>query len=89
METFSHLKQWVLPAVLSVIAIGLMKMGLFVTYGDLERSLRLLETEMRGEYATRSDIQDIKGMLHKLDTQLGKVNDRLDQVLITGGQSHE
>lgn len=79
METISGIKQYVFPAILSVLALGLLKIGLFVTYGDLERSLRHLETTIRSEYATKQDIQDVKVMLTRLDVQLGKINDRLDE----------
>lgn len=78
MESISSIKQYVFPAVLSVLAVGLLKIGLFVTYGDLERSLRQMETTIRSEYATKQDIQDVKIILTRLDEHLGKINERLE-----------
>lgn len=77
MEILSGLKQYLLPAVLSLLAVSLLKMGLFVTFGDLEYSLRKLETAIRSEYATRQDIQDIKQMLVRMEDRLEKLDERL------------
>ena len=76
-DIFPSLKQYLLPALISVIAIGLLKVGLFVTYGDMERSFRLLEQSIRSEYATKQDIQDIKLLLTRVDMHLVKLDDRL------------
>lgn len=76
MEPIATVRQAVVPAMLSVLAIGMLKIGLFVTYADLEKSLRQLETNIRSEYATKQDIQDIKLMLTRLDVQLSKLNER-------------
>ena len=79
MEHISALKQALLPALISVVAVGLLKIGLFVTYGDLERSLRQMESTIRSEYATRQDIDDVKRMLTRMETHLDKLDDRLGE----------
>lgn len=80
MEFLSQCKQYLLPAVVSVVAVGLLKMGLFVTPGDLEQSLRRMETSMRADYATRRDIDDLKLLLNRLDQQISRIDDRLDRM---------
>lgn len=70
MDLFSQYKQYVTPALISVLTISLLKMGIFVTHGDLEQSLRTLENTIRSEYATRQDIEDIKALLNRLDDRL-------------------
>ncbi len=77
MELLSQAKQYMVPAAVSVMAISLLKIGLFVTHGDLEQSLRLLENSLRAEYATRRDIDDIKQLLGKMDSRLSRLDERL------------
>lgn len=79
MELFSQYKQYVTPALISVLTLSLLKMGIFVTHGDLEQSLRSLENNLRSEYATRQDIDDIKALLNRLDAQLSRLDDRLEK----------
>lgn len=78
MELFSQYKNYLLPAVISIVTVGIMKIGIFVTHGDLEQSLRMLENSIRAEYATKQDIEDIKFLLHRLDAQLSRMDDRLN-----------
>jgi hypothetical protein len=78
MEFFSHAKQYFMPAVISVVTVGLLKIGIFVTHGDLEQSLRAMETSIRSEYATKQDIEDIKALLNRLDVQISRMDDRLN-----------
>lgn len=67
------LKQFGWMAIVGIVLYSLLKLNLFVTHADLEQSLRTLESKVRGEYATRQDIQDIK---HTLDT----LNNKLDRL---------
>ncbi|HEY9685473.1 MAG TPA: hypothetical protein V6C52_00710 [Coleofasciculaceae cyanobacterium] len=67
-----------MPAVISVVTVGLLKIGIFVTHGDLEQSLRAMETSIRSEYATKQDIEDIKALLNRLDVQISRMDDRLN-----------
>jgi hypothetical protein len=78
MELFSQYKQYVAPALISVLTISLLKIGIFVTHADLEQSLRLMENAIRSEYATKQDIEDIKALLNRLDFQLSRLDDRLN-----------
>lgn len=78
MEFLSHYKQYVAPALISVLTISLLKIGIFVTHADMEQSLRLLESAIRSEYATKQDIEDIKALLNRLDLQLSRMDDRLN-----------
>jgi hypothetical protein len=78
MELFSQYKQYVAPALISVLTISLMKMGIFVTHADMEQSLRVMESAIRSEYATKQDIEDIKALLNRLDLQLSRLDDRLN-----------
>lgn len=78
MEFFSQAKQYFMPAVISVVTVGLLKIGIFVTHGDLEQSLRAMETSIRSEYATKQDIEDIKALLNRLDVQISRMDDRLN-----------
>lgn len=80
MEMFTQAKQYLMPAAISVMAVGLMKVGIFVTHGDMEQSLRTLENSIRGEYATRQDIEDIKFLLNRMNMQLDRLDDRLDKL---------
>lgn len=79
MELLSQAKHYVTPAVISILTVSLLKMGIFVTHGDLEQSLRSLEKNLRSEYATRQDIEDIKSLLNRLDEQLSRLDDRLEK----------
>lgn len=79
MELLSQAKHYVTPAVISILTVSLLKMGIFVTHGDLEQSLRSLEKNLRSEYATRQDIEDIKSLLNRLDGQLSRLDDRLEK----------
>ncbi|MCE3236988.1 MAG: hypothetical protein K0Q50_3180 [Vampirovibrio sp.] len=79
MELLSQAKHYVTPAVISILTVSLLKMGIFVTHGDLEQSLRNLEKNLRSEYATRQDIEDIKSLLNRLDEQLSRLDDRLEK----------
>ena len=79
MELLSQAKHYVTPAVISIITVSLLKMGIFVTHGDLEQSLRSLEKNLRSEYATRQDIEDIKSLLNRMDEQLSRLDDRLEK----------
>lgn len=78
MEFLSQYKHYVAPALVSVLTVSLLKMGIFVTHGDLEQSLRMLESTIRSEYATRQDIEDIKSLLNRLDGQLSRLDDRIN-----------
>jgi hypothetical protein len=78
MEFFSQAKQYFMPALISVVTVGLLKIGIFVTHGDLEQSLRVMETSIRSEYATKQDIEDIKALLNRLDVQISRMDDRLN-----------
>jgi hypothetical protein len=78
MEFFSQAKQYFMPALISVVTVGLLKIGIFVTHGDLEQSLRAMETSIRSEYATKQDIEDIKALLNRLDLQISRMDDRLN-----------
>jgi hypothetical protein len=78
MEFFSQAKQYFMPALISVVTVGLLKIGIFVTHGDLEQSLRAMETSIRSEYATKQDIEDIKALLNRLDVQISRMDDRLN-----------
>jgi len=78
MEMLSQYKHYVTPALVSVLTVSLLKMGIFVTHGDLEQSLRTLEGTLRSEYATRQDIDDIKSLLNRLDAQLSRLDDRIN-----------
>jgi hypothetical protein len=88
MDIIAQCKHYLMPAAVSVVAIGLLKIGLFVTHGDLEQSLRRLESGIRAEYATKQDIQDIKSLLHRLDLQLSRMDERLDRALPPGAARH-
>ena len=79
MELLSQAKHYVTPAVISILTVSLLKMGIFVTHGDVEQSLRSLEKNLRSEYATRQDIEDIKSLLNRLDGQLSRLDDRLEK----------
>jgi hypothetical protein len=79
MELFSQYKHYFAPALISVLTVSLLKMGIFVTHGDLEQSLRALETLIRSEYATRQDIDDIKSLLNRLDDQISRMDERLNR----------
>lgn len=78
MELLTQAKQYITPALISVVTLSLLKMGIFITHGDLEQSLRMLENNIRSEYATKQDINDIKLLLNHMDTQLSKLDDRLN-----------
>lgn len=80
MELLSQTRHYLLPALVSVVTVGLLKIGIFVTHGDLEQSLRLLENSIRAEYATKQDIADIKTLLNRLDLQLSRLDDRLNNL---------
>ena len=73
MEFFSQLKHYCLPTLISIVAVGILKIGIFVTRGDMEQSLRSLENSIRSEYATKQDIDDIKSLLNRLDIQLSRL----------------
>jgi ribosome-associated translation inhibitor RaiA len=60
------------------VTVGLLKIGIFVTHGDLEQSLRAMETSIRAEYATKQDIEAIKALLNRLDIQISRMDDRLN-----------
>jgi hypothetical protein len=74
-ELFGHLRQAAIPASLSLIALSLLNTGLFVSSTQLERALRQMEGQIRAEYATRQDIQDVKGMLQELNLKLGRLEE--------------
>lgn len=79
MDFFAQSKQYVMPALISVVMVGLMKIGIFVTQADLVQAFRQLENAIRIEYATKQDIQDIKTMLNRLDLQISKLDERLNR----------
>jgi hypothetical protein len=78
MEKLSQIRQYAIPALVSLITVSLLKLGIFVTPVELEQSLRRLENSIRTEYATRQDVEDIKTLLNRLDFQLNKIDDRLN-----------
>lgn len=88
MEAFSQIRQYLLPALISLVTVSLLKMGIFVTPVELEQSLRHLENSIRAEYATRQDVEDIKTLLNRLDLHLNKIDDRLNSPS-RQGDSHE
>lgn len=88
MEALSQIRQYLLPALISLVTVSLLKMGIFVTPVELEQSLRHLENSIRAEYATRQDVEDIKTLLNRLDLHLNKIDDRLNSPVRRGG-SHE
>lgn len=77
MDWLTQCKHYVAPVMLSVLTVSMLKMGIFVTHADLEQSLRALEGSIRTEYATRRDIEEIKSLLNRLDSQLTRLEDRL------------
>jgi hypothetical protein len=80
MEILTQYKQYWISALTSLVAVGLFKMGLFVTHGDLEQSLRMLESDIRATYATQRDIEDIKHLLNRVDVQLSRIEDRMNDL---------
>lgn len=78
MELIAQARQFIIPALISVVAVSILKLGIFVTPVELEQSMRQLENAIRSEYATRQDVEDIKTLLNRLDLQLNKLNDRLN-----------
>ncbi|MDX2084690.1 MAG: hypothetical protein SFZ03_04810 [Candidatus Melainabacteria bacterium] len=65
-EIFSQIKQWLGPALLSLVALGLLKLGLFVTPIELERSFRQMESGIKQEYASRESIQLLRESIELL-----------------------
>lgn len=77
MERLSNVRQYLVPALISLVTVSLLKLGIFVTPVELQQALRQLENSIRAEYATRQDVEDIKTLLNRVDAQLNKIDDRL------------
>lgn len=80
MERFTQARQYLVPALISLVTVSLLKMGIFVTPVELQQALRQLENSIRAEYATRQDVEDIKTLLNRVDSQLNKIDDRLNNL---------
>lgn len=75
----SSYQSYIVPAIIAVLTVGIMKLGFFVTHADLEQSLRGLEHTLQSQYARQKDIEDIKTMLSRLDIQISRIEDRINQ----------
>ncbi|MEM0952317.1 MAG: hypothetical protein AAGI66_09285 [Cyanobacteria bacterium P01_H01_bin.74] len=77
----NHAKTVISPVLVSVVTIGLMKLGIFVTHADLEQSLRSLEHDTQLHYATRNDVKDIKAMILQVNNHLIRMDNRLNKLV--------
>lgn len=74
---FTNIKQYSFLALVGLIIFSLLKLNLFVTQAQLEQQLRLMEAQIRSEYATKQDIQEIKASIATLNSKLDKVYDKV------------
>lgn len=73
----TNAKYYGMLALVGAVIYSLLKLNLFVTQGQLEQQLRLLESQTRAEYATKQDIREIKESMILINTKLDKLNESL------------
>ncbi len=73
----TNLKQYSVMALVGILIVSLLKLNLFVTQAQLEQQLRILEAQIRTEYATKQDIQEIKDSISDINRKLDKFYDKV------------
>jgi hypothetical protein len=76
-EWLKTFRPFLLPVLVAVVAVSLMKLDLFVTYADMEREFRMLETKNTAQFATKQDIQEIKQLLASLNISFRRIEEHL------------
>lgn len=74
---FTNAKHYGMLALVGLVIYSLLKLNLFVTQAQLEQQLRLLEAQIRSEYATKQDIREIKDSIAAVNITLDKLNEKL------------